>query len=86
MAGAILAFLGYLLKQIKAIEGLGNLLIILGAILGVGSLLIFLLQIVELILTTVVGFAIKAALVIGIIIVVFWILRSIYEWLTGNNK
>jgi hypothetical protein len=86
MAGAILAFLGNLLKQIKAIEGLGNLLIILGAILGVGSLLIFLLQIVELILTTVVGFAIKAALVIGIIIVVFWILRSIYEWLTGNNK
>jgi hypothetical protein len=86
MAGAILAFVGYLLKQIKAIEGLGNLLIILGAILGGGSLLIFILQIVEMILTTVVSFAIKAALVIGIIIIAFWLLRSIYEWLTGNNK
>lgn len=86
MASAILAFVGYLLKQIKAIEGLGNLLIILGAILGGGSLLIFILQIVEMILTTVVSFAIKAALVIGIIIIAFWLLRSIYEWLTGNNK
>lgn len=86
MVGAILAFVGYLLKQIKAIEGLGNLLIILGAILGGGSLLIFILQIVEMILTTVVSFAIKAALVIGIIIIAFWLLRSIYEWLTGNNK
>lgn len=86
MAGSILAFVGYLIRQIKAIEGLGNLLIILGAILGGGSLLIFILQIVELILTTVVSFAIKAALVIGIIIVIFWLLRGIYEWLTGNNK
>lgn len=86
IAGAIIAFAGYLLKQIKAIEGLGNLLIILGAILGGGSLLIFILQIVEMILTTVVSFAIKAVFVIGIIIAAFWILSGIYEWITGNNK
>jgi len=86
ISGVILAFIGFLIKQIKSIEGLGNLFIIIGAILGGGTLLLYILQIVEIILTTVVGFAIKAALVIGIIIVVFWILRSIYEWLTGNNK
>jgi hypothetical protein len=79
---AFVAGIGYLLMQIKAIKLLGQVLVFLGAIGAIGGVLGFLLQIIGLILSVVVSFAFKAALVIGGIYLVFRILVGIYEWFT----
>lgn len=79
---AFVAGIGYLLMQIKAIKLLGQGLIFLGAFGAIGGVLGFLLQIIGLILSVVVGFAFKAALVLGGFYLVIRILIGIYEWLT----
>ena len=81
-AGAVLAVVGYLLMQIKSISGLGKFLVGVGAFLGIGSIIIYLFQIIGMILSATLSFAIKAGIVIGAILLVLWILKGIYEWLT----
>jgi hypothetical protein len=84
-AGTVLAVIGYLIMQIKAVKTLGQILIGIGAFLGIGAVLLYLLQIIGMILSAVFSFALKAALVVGAIVVVFWILKSIYGWISGNK-
>ena len=81
-AGAVIAAVGYLLMQIKSISGLGKFLVGVGAFLGIGAVIMYLLQIIGMILSATLSFAIKASIVIGAILLVLWILRGIYEWLT----
>jgi hypothetical protein len=80
-AGAVIAAVGYILMQIKSISGLGKFLVGVGAFLGIGAVIIYLLQIIGMILSATLSFAIKAGIVIGAILLVLWILRGIYEWI-----
>jgi hypothetical protein len=78
IACAFVAGIGYLIMQIKAIKLLGQALVFLGAFGAIGGVL----GIIGLILSLVLSFAFKVALVIGGIYLFFRIIVGIYEWLT----
>jgi hypothetical protein len=82
VVGLIFAVVGYILMQIKAVNGLGKVLVGLGLIVAAGSIVVYLLQIVGMLLSVALSFALKVALVIGAFLLVISILKGIYEWLT----
>lgn len=85
ISGGVCAGIGFVLMQIKAIKLLGQVLIFLGAFVAIGGVAIYLLQILEIIVSTVLYFAFYAALIIGGIYLVTKILVEIYEWLTKRR-
>ena len=76
-AGLCMVVIGFIIMQLKPIKMLGKILIGLGALLAVGRIFLYLLQIVGSILSV----ALKAAIVIGAILLIIWLMRSIYEWI-----
>jgi hypothetical protein len=86
ITGGICAGIGYVLMQIKAIKLLGQVLVFLGAIGAIGGVAIYLLQILDMIVSTVLYFAFYAAIIIGGIYLVTKILVEIYEWLFPKTR
>lgn len=80
VVGAAFAIVGYILMQIKSVSGLGKAILGFGAFIGIGSVVVYLLNIIGKILAATLSFAFKAVIVIGIIVFVFYILKSIYDW------
>jgi len=76
-AGLCMVVIGFIIMQLKPIKVLGKIMIGLGALLAVGRIFLYLLQIIGSILSV----ALKAAIAIGAILMIIWLMRSIYEWI-----
>lgn len=84
--GAVLAVIGYLVMQFKATNTFGRILVGIGAFLGGGAVVIYLLQVIGMILSAAFSLAYKLAIVVGVILLAVWIIKGVYDWITGNNK
>jgi hypothetical protein len=74
------------MMQFKALNGLGKIILGIGAFIGLGTLLMYLLQVIGKILSAAFGLAWKIAIVVIVILVVYAIIKTLYDWITGNNK
>jgi hypothetical protein len=86
ISGGIIAIIGFLVMQIKPLNTFGKIILGIGAFLGLGTLLMYILQIIQMLLSAAFNLAWKIAIVIAIIFVIWVIIRSIYDWICGNNK
>ena len=86
ISGGVIAIIGFLIMQIKILNTIGKIILGIGALLGIGTLFIYLLQKIELLLSVAFSLAWKLAIIIGVVIVIGIIIRSIYDWIWGNNK
>jgi len=86
LISGIFAFIGFLIMQIKAISTLGKIMVGIGAIVGGFAVLKYLLQIIAMILSAALSLAYKLAIIVGVVLLAGWIIKGIYNWVTGNNK
>jgi hypothetical protein len=86
LMGGVLAVAGFLIMQIKATNTFGKILLGIGAIVGGGAVVIYLLQVIGMILSAAFSLAYKLAIIVGVVLLAGWIIKGIYNWISGNSK
>ena len=86
LMGGIVALAGFLIMQIKATNTFGKILLGIGAIVGGGAVVIYLLQVIGMILSAAFSLAYKLAIIVGVVLLAGWIIKGIYNWISGNSK
>jgi hypothetical protein len=86
LIGGSFAIVGFLIMQIKVMNSLGKILLGIGAFVGGIAVVLYLLQIIAIILSAAFNLALKLAIIVGVILLAVWIIKGIYDWISGNTK
>jgi hypothetical protein len=86
LIGGVSALAGFLIMQIKVMNSLGKIILGIGIFVGGIAVVFYLMQIIAMILSAAFNFALKLAIIVGVVLLAGWIIKGIYDWIVGNSK